>query len=419
MSDPKSNYMREIYMGGLQGQLPQTTSYEVLESLAKSKIPLEAYNYVAGSASTGSTCQSNLDAFKRWQIVPNMLNGVTLTEFDSRVTILGKEYPSPLVIAPIGVQAQLHPEADLATSRAACEIGVPFTLSSATSTPLETVAEQGGFEEGEQGSDKWFQLYWPQDDELTESLLKRAKKAGYRVLVVTLDTWTLGWRPRDLDRAYNPFLKGEGVANIFTDPVFVEKYCDGKSPLRKEATPDEILSASATAISQLSPGISRTWTELNLLRRLWGEDSPIVLKGIQSTSDAVKALEFGVEGIWISNHGGRQVDGAVPSLVQLSNLSSLIRSHPLKPGKKVRPSILFDSGVRSGSDVFKALCLGADAVAIGRPYAWGLANNGQAGVLDVLKTILADFEINASLAGCSGLKDLGPHLLIRNDAARL
>ncbi|SPO30760.1 related to CYB2 - lactate dehydrogenase cytochrome b2 [Ustilago trichophora] len=410
MSDSKSGYLREIYVGGLSGSRPQTTDLKLLEQQAKAKINPEAYAYVAGSASTESTAHGNLDAFKRWHIVPSMLRDVSLADFDSTTRLFGRDYSTPLVIAPIGVQAQLHPtDADCATARAAADLEIPFTLSSATSRALENVYEYGGFSKEEDGSDAWFQLYWPQDDELTESLLSRAKKAGYRVLVVTLDTWNLGWRPRDLDTAYNPFLTGEGVANVFSDP-----YCEGKDPRRADVTKEEITSASVAAIAQLSPGVSRAWSDLALLRRLWGSD-PIVLKGIQSVTDAARAVEAGMDGIWVSNHGGRQVDGAVPSLIQLPAIAEYINSLPRKEGEE-KKTIIFDSGVRCGADIMKALCLGADGVAVGRPWCWGLAVNGEDGVRDVLKTLLADFELNAGLAGFQASKELGRHALVKAES---
>ncbi|EPQ28471.1 uncharacterized protein PFL1_03774 [Pseudozyma flocculosa PF-1] len=412
MSDPKSGFLREIYIGGLTGQRPQTTDLKLLEQQAREKLSPEAYAYVAGSASTETTARANLAEFEKWAIVPRMLRSTTLADFTSPTRLFGRDYPTPLIIAPMGVQAQLHPQADIATASAAAELQIPYTHSSAASRPLEAVYEQARFEENE--SDAWFQLYWPTDDELTESLLKRAKKAGYRVLVVTLDTWQLGWRPRDLDQAYNPFLTGEGVANVFSDPVFVEKYCDGKSPLAPTATKDDITSASVAAISQLSPGVSRSWSELALLRKLWG-DGPIVLKGIQSVPDAARAIQAGMDGVWVSNHGGRQVDGAVASLRQLHSISEYVRGIEVEEGKE-RPTVIFDSGVRTGANVMVALCLGADAVAVGRPWAWGLAVNGQEGVTSVLKTILADFELNSALAGFQSSTQFSKAALVRTDA---
>ncbi|KAN0062487.1 hypothetical protein ACQY0O_005018 [Thecaphora frezii] len=412
MSEPKSNYLRDIYVGGLTGQAPLTTDLVLLEHQAKSKLPPQAYAYVAGSASSESTARANRAEFERWKIVPHMLRSTSLANFNSSVHLFGRRYPTPLIVAPIGVQAQLHASADIATASAAASLGIPYTHSSAASRPLEQVYTEADFQ-GSDEADAWFQLYWPTDDELTASLLDRAKEAGFRVLVVTLDTWSLGWRPRDLDTAYNPFLKGEGVANVFSDPVFVAKFCDGKSPLSSKATVEDITSASVAAISQLSPGVSRSWADLALLRTLWG-DGPIVLKGIQTVADAARAIQAGMDGVWVSNHGGRQVDGAVPSLRTLPAIAQFCRSVRTSSGE--RPTVVFDSGVRTGADVFKALCLGADAVAIGRPWTWGLATNGQEGVEAVLKTILADFELNSCLAGYSSSQGLDSSALVRDDA---
>lgn len=340
-----------------------------------------------------------------------MLGGVDITEFDSTTTLFGREFATPLVISPIGVQSQLHSEADLATAKAASELDIPFTLSSAGSTSMEKLSQDVEFADiSGQGGEAWYQLYWPSDDKLTESLLTRAKKAGYTTLVVTLDTWILGWRPRDLDSAYNPFLKGEGLAQIWSDPYFINEYCDGLDPYRSNASAEERLKAAATAVSLLNPGISRSWQELKLIRSIWGNENPIVLKGIQSIHDTSRALDLSqdsyVDAIWVSNHGGRQVDGAIGSLQALETIAAMCHAK----GK----SVIFDSGIRNGADVCKALALGADAVGIGRPYAWGLALGGQDGVRDVLKAILADMELNAALSGCKSVKDITRDRLVRS-----
>lgn len=338
-----------------------------------------------------------------------MLGGVDVTEFDSSTTLFGRKFATPLIISPIGVQSQLHAEADVAAARAAAELDVPFTLSSAGSTSIETLAKEVDFTSSGEGGEAFYQLYWPNDDKLTASLLSRAKKAGYTTLVVTLDTWILGWRPRDLDTAYNPFLQGQGLAQVWSDPYFIKEYCDGQDPARPDASPEDRLQAAATAVSLLNPGISRSWEELKILRELWGPDQPIVLKGIQSVADASRALalpeDSQIDGIWVSNHGGRQVDGAVGSLQCLETIASMCHAK----GK----SVIFDSGVRTGADVMKALALGADAVGIGRPYAWGLALGGQDGVKAVLRGLLADLELNAALAGCKSIKQFTRDRIVR------
>lgn len=275
-----------------------------------------------------------------------MLADVEVSDFKMTREIFGKTFATPIITAPIGVQGQLHEEADVGTAIAASASGIIYTHSCAASVSLEKVAEEADFGSGDELG--WFQLYWPIDDDLCISLLQRAKKAGYKALVVTLDTWILGWRPSDLDTGYNPFLTGKGVANVFCDPVFIEKYCDGKSPTREGVTDEEVLSASVAAIGQLNPGVSRKWSDLAFLRKHWG-DGPIILKGIQTVTDASRAVDAGMDGIWVSNHGGRQVDGAIGSMQALVPIANYVKSIPNGP------KIIFDSGVRSGADIMKAL----------------------------------------------------------------
>jgi lactate 2-monooxygenase len=339
--------MRQIYIQALQGGIkPQTTKFWKLRSEAEKKLKPEAFAYVDGSASTQSTELNNRKALDNWQIIPRMLADVEIAEFKMTREIFGKTFATPIIVSPIGVQGQLHAEADSGTAQAASNLGVIYTHSSAASMSLEKVAEEADFASGDELG--WFQLYWPIDDDVAISILQRAKKAGYKALVVTLDTWILGWRPSDLDTGYNPFLTGKGVANVFSDPVFVEKYCEGKSPLREDATEEDIMAASIAAIGQLNPGVSRKWSDLPFLREHWG-DGPIILKGIQTVTDASRAVEAGMDGIWVSNHGGRQVDGAIGSLQALVPIASYLRSITN------RPKIIFDSGIRSGADIMKAL----------------------------------------------------------------
>lgn len=368
-----------------------------------------------------------------------MLADTDVADLDMKTELFGHVHNSPFIVSPIGVQSLYHEEADIATARAAVALGIPYTHSSAASTSMEDVASNA--ELADEDNHGWFQLYWPSDDSLTESIVKRAKNAGYKVLVVTLDTFVLGWRPRDLDQGFNPFLTGKGVANVFSDPYFIEAYCDGKDPRRKDGTEEEIFEASVQAVNLLNPGISRKWSELAFLRKIWG-DRPIVLKGILSPMDANRAVEAGMDGIWVSNHGGRQVDGSISSLQALASIGRYVRGLPLyltpglvtvrgKPAvpadasaagagdeeraaqRRRRPYLIFDSGVRCGADAMKALALGADAVAVGRPWLWGLSVNGQEGVEKVFKGLAADLELNMTLSGLQATTQLNPNILIR------
>ncbi|SES05811.1 lactate 2-monooxygenase [Lentzea albida] len=379
-----ASYQNEIYLQGLGGAVPPfTTDPDALEQSARDRLGPGPFWYVAGGAGSGATVRANRAAFERVQLVPRMLTNAT--ERHLGVTVLGTELPAPVMLAPVGVQAILHPDGELATARAAAELGVPMVLSTASSHTIEEVAEASG------DGPRWYQLYWPNDPGVCASLLERAKKAGYTALVVTLDTWTLAWRPHDLDQAYLPFLRGIGTAIPFSDPAF-------RAGLQK--SPEEDMPMAILRWVQLFTGTDKSWDQLSFLREHW--DGPIVLKGIQHADDARKAVEFGMDGVVVSNHGGRQVDGAVGSLDALPSIVEAV-------GEQV--DVLFDSGIRTGADIVKALALGAKAVMVGRPFAYGLAHGGQVGVKHVLRSLLADFDLTLGLSGHRSPADLGPDAL--------
>jgi L-lactate dehydrogenase (cytochrome) len=340
---------------------------------------------VSGSAGTGATARANRAAFDHWRIVPRMLRDVSAPDLSVRV--LGTELPAPVLLGPIGVLSILHPEGDLAVARAASALNVPMVASTAASFTMEQIAEAGG------DGPRWFQLYWPRDRALAASFLERARAAGYSALVVTLDTMALGWRPHDLDQGYLPFLRGIGVANYFSDPIF-QKGVGGPIETHRDA-----------AIMHWAANFSDptlTWEDLAFVREHW--DGPIALKGIQHPDDARRAVDAGVDGVIVSNHGGRQVDGAIASLDALPEIVAAVGD---------RTAVLFDSGVRSGADVVKALALGARAVLLGRPYAYGLGLAGEAGVRHVLRCLMADLQLTMTLAGVTRPGDLGPDVLAR------
>jgi lactate 2-monooxygenase len=381
---PLSTYSSEIYLYGMGGKRPDfTTDLSVLEAFAKDRMEPEPYWYAAGAAGSGATYRANLEAFDRWRIVPRMLAGVAGR--DPSATVLGTTIPAPVLTAPVGVQGIMHPDGELVVARATAELGIPMVVSTVSSHTLEAIAEANG------DGVRWFQLYWPNDDDVCASFLARAKAAGYSALVVTLDTWLLGWRPHDLDNAYLPFLTGKGLANYFTDPAFC-------APLEK--APEEDLQAALGRWLPLFTGSDHTWEHLAFIREHW--DGPILLKGIQHVEDARQAADAGIEGIVVSNHGGRQVDGAIASLDALPAIVEAVGD---------RVEVLFDSGIRTGSDIVKAVALGAKAVLVGRPWVYGLALGGYDGVRHVLRSLLADVDLALALSGHAGFADLGPDIL--------
>lgn len=375
-------YENEIYLGGLAGQQPGLPlAYDDLEAAAREALSPEAYDYVAGGASSEDTVRANREAFRRWRIVPRMLTDIS--ERDLSTTVLGTPMPAPLLLAPVGVQGIIHPDAEVAVARAAAGLGVPIVLSTVSSKPMEEVAEASG------PNPRWFQLYWPNEPELTASFLSRAEAAGFSAVAVTLDTRILAWRPRDLQRAYLPFLRTEGLANYLSDPVF-------RAPLES----DEPAQAALRWVGVFSDPTT-TWDRLASLREM--TSLPILLKGVLHPDDARLAVEHGMDGIIVSNHGGRQVDGAVAALDALPGVVEAVRE---------RIPVLFDSGVRTGADAVKALALGAKAVLLGRPYIWGLALAGEDGVRQVLRAFLADLDLTVALSGRRSVDELDPSLLV-------
>jgi lactate 2-monooxygenase len=379
-------YQNEIYLQGLGDQLPPfTTDPTRLEALAREKFESGPFGYVAGGAGSGATVAANRAAFDRWRIMPRMLTDATSR--DLGVTVLGQDMPAPVLLAPVGVQSIVHPDGELATARAAAALGVTMVLSTASSHTIEEVAEVSG-----DGS-RWYQLYWPNDNDVTISILQRAKASGFSTLVVTLDTWTLAWRPNDLDQAYLPFIRGIGNAIPFSDPAF-------RALLAK--SPEEDPTAAILQWIPMFTGTDRRWDQLPFLREHW--DGPIVLKGIQHIDDARRATDVGMDGIIVSNHGGRQVDGAVAALDMLPEITAAVGD---------RLDVLFDSGVRTGADIVKALALGAKAVLLGRPYVYGLGLSGEDGVRHVVRSILADLDLTLGLSGNRTPADLSPDTLRR------
>jgi lactate 2-monooxygenase len=363
-----SQIQNAIYVSG---ESPWPISPEEWEARAAERLEPGPFDYIAGGAGSEATMRANLEAFNRHRLRPRMLTGNR--EREIWVEVLGTRSPAPFLLAPIGVLSIAHPDGELAVARGAAATGIPLVLSSAASHSLEEVAE------AMENAPRWFQLYWVNDREVAISLVQRAEAAGYGAIVLTVDTLTLGWRPRDLRNAYLPFVTGEGCAQFFSDPVFRSKL---------ERPPEEDLRAAAVAMLATFPNVGLTWDDLRWLR---GETVlPVLVKGILTGEDALRAFECGADGVVVSNHGGRQVDGAVAALDALVEVRHVLGSDPL---------VLMDSGIRLGSDVLKALALGADAVLLGRPYAYGLAVGGQEGVETVIRHLMAEIDLTLALLG--------------------
>src|SRR5881394_317417 len=367
-----ADYYREIYIRGLGGEAPVIpVAVAELEERACEAMDPKAANYVFAGAGSEGTMRANREAFERYRTVPRMLRDVASRDLSTE--LLGTTMPAPLLLAPIGVQKLVHEDGELATARAAAALGLPMIASTNSHFTLEEIAAAGG------EAPRWFQLYWPNDRSIAESFVKRAEAAGYGAIVLTVDTFIPGWKPRDLQQAWLPFLNGMGVANYFQDPVF-------RAALEK--TPEEDQGAATGHFLGVQANPSLSWDDLAWLRDM--TSLPIVVKGIQHVDDAREAAQRGIDGVIVSNHGGRQVDGALASLDALPPIVEAVGDELV---------IFFDSGIRGGVDMLKALALGAHAVCLGRPYVWGLALDGQAGVETVLKMILAEFDLTMALCG--------------------
>jgi lactate 2-monooxygenase len=360
------------------GESPWPISPEEWEARAAKVLEPGPFDYIAGGAGSEATMRANLEAFERRRLRPRMLTGNT--ERDISVDVAGTGSPAPFFLAPIGVLSIAHADGELAVARAAAATGVPFVVSSAASHSLEEVAEAMG------AAPRWFQLYWVNDREIALSLVGRAAEAGYSAVVVTLDTLILGWRDRDLRKPYLPFVTGEGCAQFFSDPVF-------RSRLEQEPE-DDVVAAAVTMLATF-PNLGLTWDDLAWLR---GQtELPLLVKGVLTAEDAVRARDCGVDGVVVSNHGGRQVDGAVAALDALVEVRAALGAEA---------TVLMDGGIRRGADVLKALALGADAVLLGRPYVYGLAVGGEEGVEAVIRHMMAEVDVTLALIGGAVAREL-------------
>lgn len=431
-SDIGRNRQRDIYLAGIGGVRPAVPVAQTeLEKAAQAAMTPEAWAYIAGGAGRELTMDANRVAFDRRRIVPRVLRDVE--KRDLSIELFGQRLPTPLLLCPIGVLEMAHREADLAIGRAAAAWRVPFIFSNQASVPMEWVAAAMA------DAPRWFQLYWSRSNAVVASFVKRAEACGCSAIVLTLDTTMLGWRPRDLDLAHLPFLQGKGIAQYTSDPVFMAEVREGwnpasgrvqesasRTPRSTEIKPPLNLQTIATALEQkahfpggllknLTSGAplaavqrfmttysrpSLQWDELKFLRQ--HTKLPVLLKGVLHPDDAKKAVALGIDGLVVSNHGGRQIDGEIASLDALPAVAEAVKG---------KIPVLLDSGVRGGADVFKALALGATAVCLGRPYVYGLALAGQRGVEEVIGNVLAELDLTMGLAGCTNVREIGPAAL--------
>ena len=385
-----------IYGAGMTGTRTAVPVHpEVLEAAARKLMSEEAAAYVIGSAGAERTGGAHRAGCARWVIWPRARRAVP--ERDLSIDMFGARRATPFVLAPLGVMEMLDPEADVAVARAAADLGVPYTLSNQASRPMEEVVA------ATPDAPHWFQLYWSSSDELNASLMRRAEASGCEAIVVTLDTHLFGWRTRDLDLAYSPFSRGKGLAQYASDPVFAQLVRERvtaagessdsvpgdllRSPLPRAAIETFQAVFSTPTLSWADLAKARAWTKL-----------PIILKGIVHPDDASAAIDAGVDGVWVSNHGGRQMDQSVPTLAVLPTIADRVDG---------KVPVVFDSGIRGGADAAIALALGATAVAIARPYAYGLALAGEAGVREVIRNHIAELEITMALAGHTSVGQLG------------
>jgi lactate 2-monooxygenase len=360
-------------------------SYEELEAKARDVLEAKPYYYVAASAGAEVTATQNNRAFDKWQIIPRML--CDTSSRDLSIELFGKKLNYPVLLAPVGVQSIVHPDGELATARAAASMNVPFIAITASTLSLEKIADEM------EDAPRWYQLYWSGDHEIAASMVKRAEAAGYDTIVITLDTPMMAWREKDIEHAYLPFLEAQGIGNYLEDPVFCS---------RLVCPPQEDMQSAIMLWASVFGNPALTWKDLEFIKKQ--TSLPILLKGILHPDDAKLALEHGMDGVIVSNHGGRQVDGAIPAIDALPEIVEAVQD---------RIPVLMDSGIRRGSDILKALSLGAKAVLVGRPYMYGLALAGEEGVKQVLRNLIADFDLTLALSGKRNIQRLNREVVKR------
>jgi isopentenyl diphosphate isomerase/L-lactate dehydrogenase-like FMN-dependent dehydrogenase len=352
--------------------MPQPVNLDEYEPIARDRMPQPAFDYIAGGAEDELTLADNRNAFQRIRLMPRFLTGVS--SVDLTTSVLGHDLAMPVMLAPVALQKLAHPDGEAAAARAAAEAGVLQIVSTVSSLSLEEIAAASA-------APKWFQLYCYEDRDVTRRLVQRSEAAGYTAIVMTIDVPRLGRRERDMRNLLS-----------FPEDVGPGNFAAGANV---SSVPDERRGSALAMYWNTLIHDSLSWDDVDWLRSL--TSLPILLKGVLHPDDATKALDYGVAGIIVSNHGGRQLDSSPAGIDALPAVVEAVAG---------RVPVLVDGGVRRGTDVIKALALGADAVLIGRPYVYGLASDGESGAARILSLLREEIEISMALLGVNDVKKL-------------
>ncbi|QDQ01185.1 alpha-hydroxy-acid oxidizing protein [Lysinibacillus fusiformis] len=374
----------DLLLKNINAQAPFPISFADLEKAVAEKMDAGPYGYVRSGAGGEQTLRNNRAAFEKYSIIPRFLNNVS--NIDTSIELFGKTYPTPLLFAPVGMNKMAHEDGELAVVRAADDLEIPYIQSTVSSYALEDVAQAAPH------ATKWFQLYWSTNEEIAYSMASRAEAAGFEAIVLTVDTVMLGWREEDVRNQFSPLKLGYARGNYVNDPVFMA------------SLPDDSFESYVQGVLQNVFHPTLNWENVRELKRR--TTLPILLKGILHPEDSKLAVGNGIDGIIVSNHGGRQLDGVVGSLDALPAIVDVVNG---------QIPVILDSGVYRGMDALKALALGADAVAIGRPFVYGLALAGQQGVEKVMTNLYDELKVSMALAGATSVKALRNVTLVKNN----
>ncbi|KAA9028572.1 alpha-hydroxy-acid oxidizing protein [Niallia endozanthoxylica] len=374
---------RDLLMKNMSKEQDFPLTFEEWEQQAAENMLPGGFGYASTGAGRGETEKRNAEAFSKWAIVPRILQDVSTV--DMSVKLFGRSYKTPFFLAPIGVQVLAYEEAERATAKAAAVMEIPLIVSTVSTCSLEEIAE------AVPSAPKWFQLYFSSvHPELSYSMVERAEKSGYEAIVITVDTVMAGWREQDIRSGFSPLALGYGKGNYVNDPVFMK------------SLPNHDQESVIASIFENIQHPNLTWKDIAEVKKR--TSLPVLIKGILHPEDAKIAVEYGVDGIIVSNHGGRQLDGVIASIDALPEIVEAVKG---------QIPILLDSGVRRGIDAVKALALGAAGVLIGRPFLYGLAAAGQKGVEKVLERFIQETEVSLALSGMADLKQISKLKMVR------